>query len=72
VGGEVIGDVRPADNRLNNVRRVTAGFEGTGSDGGKVRRGPSGGFGALDDDGIAGEDGGYDGTDEVVELEIEG
>jgi hypothetical protein len=46
---------------------VAACFEGFGSDRGEVRRGPGGGFRALDYDGVAGEDGGDYGADEIVE-----
>jgi hypothetical protein len=70
VRGEVAGDVGPADDGLDDVGRVTAGFERAGCDGGEVRGGPGGGFGALDYDGVAGEDGRDDGADEVVELDV--
>jgi hypothetical protein len=60
----------PADDRLHDIRGMTAGFEGASSDRGEVGGGPCGGFGALDYDGIASEDRGYDGTDEVVKLRL--
>jgi len=66
----VVCDLWPADDGLDDIGGVTAGFEGTGCDGGEVCGGPGGGFRALDYDGVAGEDGGYDWTDEVVELEV--
>lgn len=70
VGGQVVGNIWPADDGLDNVGGVAAYFEGFGCDGGKVVGGPGGGFGTFDDDGIAGEDGGDDGADEVVELDL--
>ena len=51
-------DIGPADDGLNDVRGVAARFEGAGCDGGEVCGRPGGGFGALDYDGVAGEDGG--------------
>ena len=65
---KIVGDIRPADDRLHDIGRMTAGFEGASSDRGEVRRGPGGGFRALDNDGVAGEDGGYDWTYKIVEL----
>jgi hypothetical protein len=50
---------------------VAAGEEGGGRDRGEVGAGPGRGFGAFDDDCVAGEDGGYDWGDEVVELSMD-
>jgi hypothetical protein len=70
VGGEVVGDVGPADDGLDDVWRVAASLEGARCNGGEVGGGPGGGFGTFDYDGVAGEDGGYYGADEVVELGV--
>jgi len=66
----VVGDIGPADDGLDDVGRVSAGDEGAGSDGGEVGGRPGGGFRAFDYDSVAGEDGGDDGADEVVELDV--
>lgn len=61
-------DVGPAVYRLHNVGGVATGYERRGCDGGEVEGGPGGGLGAFNYYSVAGEDGGYDGGDEVVEL----
>lgn len=47
---------------------VVAGEEGVPGDGGEVVGAPGGLFGGFDEDGVAAEEGGDDGGDEVVEL----
>jgi len=47
---------------------VPAGAEGGLRDRGEVALGPGGAFGAFEDDGVAGEEGGYYRAQEVVEL----
>lgn len=70
VRGQVIRDIRPADDRLDNVRRVTASDERRGCNRSKVAAGPSGSFGTFDYYGVACEYRGYYRRDEVVELSI--
>jgi hypothetical protein len=66
----MVGDAGPAYDRLYDVGGVATCFESTGCDRCKVRRGPGRGFGAFDDDGVAGEYGGDDRADQVVELRL--
>ena len=47
---------------------MSAGAEGRLRDRGEVALGPGGAFGAFEDDGVAGEEGGYYRAQEVVEL----
>lgn len=47
---------------------MPAGAEGGLRDRGEVALGPGGAFGAFEDDGVAGEEGGYYRAQEVVEL----
>lgn len=47
---------------------MVAGEEGVPGDGGEVVGAPGGLFGGFDEDGVAAEEGGDDGGDEVVEL----
>jgi hypothetical protein len=63
VGGKVFGDIRPADDRLDDVRIMSACSECRRDYRGEVAAGPSSVLGALYYDGIAGEDGGNDGGD---------
>jgi len=64
----MLGNIWPAYDGLDGVGGMATGDERGCCDGGEVAAGPGGGFGALDDDGVAGEEscdyGGY----EVVEL----
>jgi hypothetical protein len=62
----VVRDIGPADDRLDDVGGMTTRLEGASRDGGEVGRGPGGGFGALDDNCVACEDGGNDGRNQVV------
>jgi hypothetical protein len=62
----MVSDVGPANNGLNDVGGMTACFEGASRYGCKVGRRPGRGFGALNDDGVAGKYGGDDGADEVM------
>ena len=61
---------RPADERLDEVGRVTAGSEGAPSDGGKVGERPGGLFRGFDKNGGACEEGGDNGVYKVVELPL--
>lgn len=63
------GDVGPADQGAYEVGTVAAGGEGGVQDRGEVEGGPGGGFGGFEDYGVAGEEGGDGGGEEVVELE---
>lgn len=70
MGCQMVGHVRPADDGLHEVGGVAANFEGACSNRREVRRRPGRSFRAFDDDGVAGEDGGYNGVDEVVKLTL--
>jgi len=63
VGCEVFGDIRPADDGLDDVRAVSTSDEGGCGYRGEVAAGPSRVLGALYYDGVAGEDGSDDGRD---------
>lgn len=67
VGGEVIRCVRPARHELDESRRVAACHKGAVRNRDKVARRPCCSFGGFQDEGIAGEDRGYNGVEEVVE-----
>jgi len=68
VGGEGGRDGGPAGDGLHEGGRVVAGFERAVHDGDEVLARPGRGFGAFDDDGVAAEEGGDDGAEQVVEL----
>jgi len=68
VGGEGWGDGGPAGDGLHEGGGVVAGFERAVHDRDKVSARPGRGFGAFDDDGVAAEEGGDDGAEQVVEL----
>ena len=63
VGGEVFGDIGPADDGLDNVRVMSACSERRCDYRSKVAAGPGSVLGALYYDGVAGEDGSDDGRD---------
>ena len=68
--GEVVRRRRPADEGLNQVRRVPTYGEGAASDGGEVGEGPGGLLRGFEEDGGAGEEGGYYGAHKIVKLEL--
>jgi len=67
VGSQVWSDVGPADAGLHQMWGVAAGCEGAARNLNEVLGGPGGLLGRFEDDGVAGEEGGYDGTEEVME-----
>ena len=72
VRGEVRSRLRPEEKGLHELWGVAAGGEGLAGYGGEVGGRPGGTFGGLDDDGVACEEAGYHGTEEVVEGIVPG